>query len=137
MVRYNRLIDLFLGLATYSLQNHLRTTVKGIGQIEIDEVYVGVDKHGRQFVIPIQAKGGSDQLGAVQTKQDVRCCLEKFPSLICRPVGAQFIEDQLLALFELTIDGEDVRMVDERHYKLVPRGEISSVDLDTYRRVST
>ncbi|HAC65639.1 MAG TPA: endonuclease, partial [Cyanothece sp. UBA12306] len=25
-VRYNRLIDIFLGLTTYSLQNHLRTT---------------------------------------------------------------------------------------------------------------
>ena len=31
-VRYNRLIDIFLGIATYSLQNHLRTTVAGIGQ---------------------------------------------------------------------------------------------------------
>lgn len=39
IVRYNRLIDTFLGLTTYSLQNHLRTTVQGIGQIEIDELY--------------------------------------------------------------------------------------------------
>ena len=29
IVRYNRLIDTFLGLTTYSLQNHLRTTVEG------------------------------------------------------------------------------------------------------------
>jgi len=42
IVRYNRLIDTFLGLTTYSLQNHLRTTVKGIGQIEIDELYKSV-----------------------------------------------------------------------------------------------
>ena len=27
-VRYNRLIDIFLGISCYSLQNHLRTTVK-------------------------------------------------------------------------------------------------------------
>ena len=40
IVRYNRLIDIFLGITSYSLQNHLRTTVKGIGQIEIDELYV-------------------------------------------------------------------------------------------------
>ena len=45
-VRYNRLIDIFLGLTTYSLQNHLRTTVKGVGQIEIDEIYVGVNQGG-------------------------------------------------------------------------------------------
>lgn len=48
-VRYNRIIDTFLGITTYSLQNHLRTTVKGMGQIEIDEVYVGVDRHGCQY----------------------------------------------------------------------------------------
>jgi len=49
-VRYSRLIDIFLGIAAFSLQNHLRTTVKNIGQIEIDEIYVGIDRHGRQFI---------------------------------------------------------------------------------------
>ena len=52
----NRIIDIFLGIATYSLQSHLRTTVKGIGQIEIDEIYVCVDRAGRQFIVPVQAK---------------------------------------------------------------------------------
>jgi hypothetical protein len=39
-VRYNRLLYIFLGLTTYSLQNHLRTTVKSVGgsQIAIDEI---------------------------------------------------------------------------------------------------
>ena len=42
-VRYNRLVDIFLGITCYSLQNHLRTTVTGMGQVETDEIYVGVD----------------------------------------------------------------------------------------------
>ena len=46
IVRYNRLIDIFLGVTCYSLQNHLRTTVTGIGQVETDEIYVGIDKAG-------------------------------------------------------------------------------------------
>ena len=62
-VRYNRLIDIFLGITTYSLQSHLRTTVTKMGQIEIDEVYVGVNRNGQQFVVPVQAKGGTDRLG--------------------------------------------------------------------------
>lgn len=70
-VRYNRLVDVFLGITTFSLQNHLRTTVTGIGQIEIDEIYVGIDKHGRQFVVPVQAKGGNDRHAVVQTQQDI------------------------------------------------------------------
>ena len=69
-VRYNRLIDIFLGIACYSLQNHLRTTVSGMGQVETDEVYVGVDKSGSHYVIPVQAKGGSDKLNRVQIEQD-------------------------------------------------------------------
>ena len=88
-VRYNRLVDIFLGITTYSLENHMRTTVKGMGQIEIDEVYVGVNRNGQQFVVPVQAKGGSDQLATVQTSQDTACCAEKFPGLACRPVSAQ------------------------------------------------
>ncbi len=79
-VRYNRLIDIFLGVAAYPLQNHLRTTVKGMGQVEIDEIYVAVDKRGCQFIVPVQAKGGNDQLSSVQTEQDLACCAQKSPS---------------------------------------------------------
>lgn len=131
-VRYNRLIDIFLGMAAYSLQNHLRTTVKDMGQIEIDEIYVGIDRKGRQFVIPVQAKGGKDQLGAVQTFQDIACCAEKFPNLICRPISAQFISINQIALFELTIDNGSIKKVEERHYCLVPADQITQDDLRGY-----
>jgi len=131
-VRYNRLVDVFLGIASYSLQNHLRTTVEGIGQIEIDEIYAGVDKHGRQYVLPVQAKGGSDQLSVVQTKQDIACCAEKFPNLICRAISAQFMADDLIAMFELTQEGDEIKVVEEKHYRLVPADQIGPSDLRTY-----
>jgi len=133
-VRYNRLIDIFLGIATYSLQNHLRTTVNGIGQIEVDEIYVGVNRNGQQFVIPVQAKGGTDQLGVTQTRQDLACCVEKFPQLTCRPVSAQFMADDVIALFELTLEGQDVKVVEEKHYRLVPSDEIGEQDLKSYSK---
>jgi len=131
-VRYNRLIDVFLGITTYSLQNHLRTTVKEIGQIEIDEIYVGVDKYGRQFVIPVQAKGGNDKHGVVQTQQDIACCAAKFPSLICRAVSAQFMADNKIALFELTVEDGGIKVVEERHYQLVSSSDITPEDLKSY-----
>lgn len=134
-VRYNRLIDVFLGLTAYSLQNHLRTRVTGMGQIEIDEVYVGIDKHGCQYIIPVQAKGGSDQLSTVQVKQDIACCAEKFPELVCRAISAQFMGNSYIALFELCLDEAGfVRTVEERHYMLVPAEQISASDRDSYRR---
>ncbi len=131
-VRYNRLIDIFLGLTTYSLQNHLRTQVKGMGQIEIDEIYVGINKNGAQYVIPVQAKGGSDKLSPVQTTQDIACCEAKFPDLICRPVSAQFMEKNVIALFELTVEGGEVLVADERHYRLVASDQIDSATKRQY-----
>lgn len=131
-VRYNRLIDIFLGIAAYSLQNHLRTSVGGIGQIEIDEIYVGIDRHGRQYVLPVQAKGGNDQLSVVQAKQDIACCAEKFPSLICRSISAQFMESDLIAMFEMAVEADEVKVVEEKHYRLVPSDQISPDDLKAY-----
>ncbi|WP_205957211.1 hypothetical protein [Pantoea stewartii] len=135
-VRYNRLIDTFLGITASSLQNHLRTTVKGIGQIEIDEIYVAVDKFGRQFVIPVQAKGGNDKHAVVQTKQDILCCAEKFPQLICKAVSAQFMSNNKIAMFELIVQDDEVKIVDEKHYLLVSSSSITDSDIIQYSQLA-
>lgn len=46
------------------------------------------------------------QLATVQTKQDLACCAEKFPSLKCRPISAQFMRADRIGLFELTLELE-------------------------------
>ena len=135
-VRYNRLIDVFLGVTAYSLQNHLRTKVPEIGQIEIDEVYVAVDKHGRQFAVPVQAKGGRDQHGVVQASQDIAWCAQRLPDLICRPVAVQFVSATKIAMFELVEDGGTIKVVEERHYELVQADAITSRDLTAYRKLA-
>ncbi len=133
-VRYNRLVDIFSGVTCYSLQNHLRTAIQGIGQVETDEIYVGVDKKGAHYVFPVQAKGGSDRLNVVQIEQDFAVCAQKFPSLICRPIAAQFMADDVIALFEFEQSEDGVRIASERHYKLVPPDEVTEKDLESYRR---
>ena len=133
IVRYNRLIDTFLGLTTYSLQNHLRTTVKAIGQIEIDELYIGLDKQGCHYVIPVQAKGGKDQIGVVQTTQDIRFVEQKFPGIRCRAIAAQFMEDGTVALFELTLQKDEVKVVEEKHYQLVPADRLDATAIRNYK----
>jgi hypothetical protein len=131
-VRYNRLVDIFTGVTCYSLQNHLRTTVLGMGQVETDELYVGVDKKGAHYVFPIQAKGGRDRLSIVQIEQDIAVCAHKFPTLICRAVGAQFMQDDVIALFEFEEGDSGVGVASEKHYKLVPPEEVTDADLKTY-----
>lgn len=133
-LRYNRLIDVFTGVTCYSLQNHLRTTVPGMGQVEIDELYVGLDKKGAHYIFPVQAKGGSDKLNVVQIEQDFAVCANKFSGLICRPLGAQFIADGIIALFEFEEADGSFKISAEKHYKLVPPNEVTKEDLERYRK---
>ncbi|WP_455296564.1 endonuclease [Brucella pituitosa] len=134
-VRYNRLIDIFLGITAYSLQNHLRTKIPNYGQIEIDELYVGVDSKGAQYIVPVQAKGGSDKLGVIQTIQDVIFCQTqpRYKDCVPRTVSAQFMGGDIIAIFELTFDGNDVSIVQEKHYRLVAAKDISAADLNIYK----
>lgn len=132
-VRYNRLLDIFTGVTCYSLQNHLRTTVEGMGQVETDEVYVGVDRRGAHYVFPVQAKGGRDRINIVQIEQDFAVCAEKFPGLIPRAIAAQFMADDVIALFEFEESAEGAKIAAERHYKLVPYGEITDEELAAYK----
>ena len=133
-LRYNRLVDLFAAITCYSLQSHLRTSVVGMGGVETDELYVGVDRHGVQYVLPVQAKGGRDRLGIVQIEQDIAVCAEKFPSLVCRPIAAQFMRDDVIALFEFEITDEQVTVRDEKHYRLVAPDQLTAEELAQYRR---
>lgn len=136
-LRYNRLIDTFTGVTCYSIQNHLRTTVSGIGQVETDEIYVGVDRQGAHYVFPVQAKGGSDELSIVQIEQDIALCEEKFEDLICRAIAAQFMANNVIALFEFEVEEERVRKSVERHYELVAPEDLTAEELRRYRNRAT
>lgn len=133
VLRYNRLVDLFTTTTSYLLQSHLRTTVKNIGQVETDDLYVGVDRCGTHHAIPVQAKGAKERIGVVQIEQDFAVCRQKLPGLIPRPLAAQFLADGVIALFEFAMDTEDqVVIAAERHYRLVSQEELTPEELAKY-----
>ena len=141
-VRYNRLLDVFTGLACYPLQSHLRTSITitnaidgtpSSSQVETDDVYVGLDEHGAHYILPVQAKGGSDSLSVIQIWQDLRVAEQKFPDLIARPVAAQFMEQSVIALFEFQESNNQITIAREHHYSLVPPEELESHELAAYR----
>lgn len=135
ILRYNRLIDTFLGITCYSLQNHLRTTVPSLGQVETDEIYIGLDRRGAHYVIPVQAKGGKDKQGKVQIEQDLLMCGDKFSGLLCIPVAAQFMSDDKIALFAFERDNDGlIKIQSERHYKLVPSDGLTTSEIESYNK---
>ena len=132
-IRFNRLIDIFTGLTCYSLQSHLRTTVPEMGQVETDEIYIGIDKRGVHYVLPIQAKGGNDKLGVVQIEQDFAIGASKFSTLICKPIAAQFMANNTIALFEFESTEQGIAIISEKHYRLVKPEDLSSEELENYK----
>ena len=138
-VRYNRAVDLFMGLTCYSVQNHFRTTVDGVGQIEVDEIYIGMNSKGGHFVMPCQAKSPGDKFGIAQVLQDMLLCEGKYPQCRCRPIAMQFLTDSSFAMLELTVQETngllELVIVDETHYQLVGKDEVSPRDLDLYMKM--
>lgn len=131
-LRYNRLIDIFTGLTCYSLQNHLRTTLRDGSQVETDEIYIGLDKRGAHFVLPVQAKGGRDKIGIVQIEQDFEMSALKYPHLACRPIAAQLMDKNLIAIFEFEQTKDGIKVSSEKHYRLVKPNELSLEELKVY-----
>ena len=85
-------------------------------------------------MLPGQAKGNNDEIGVVQIEQDLALCNEKFPALRARSVAAQFLQDEVIALFEFGRDSvSEVVKLAERHYKLVPPSDLSEEELAHYR----
>ena len=144
-VRYNRLLDIFTGVTCYSLQSHMRTSIEVINplsgspekaQVETDELYVGIDRHGAHYILPVQAKGGHDSLSIIQIWQDFNVAEQKFPALIPTPIAAQFMQDGSIALFQFDKSMEEITIARECHYTLVPHTELTDEELAIYGRIA-
>lgn len=84
------------------------------------------------YIIPVQAKGHGDDLGIVQIEQDFGLAASKFPSLKCKSVAAQFMNNGAIALFEMELNGEQIAIASEKHYRLVSSDQLSEDELATY-----
>jgi len=120
------LLDIFLQITCYHLQNHWRTTIKNKGQCEIDDLYVGLNIAGKQFVFPVEAKSVGDRLNKTQLMQMVDFARERYPALILRPVGVQEMKDGSLVLAEFVPaeHPDEIQIKELRRYKLVAMSEV-------------
>jgi len=100
IVRYNRLIDTFLGLRLTASKITSETTVK-VSANRIDELYIGLDKHGCHYVIPVQPKA-QRSIGVVQTTPRYTVGRARFRNAVPGHSGA-VAKDGVVALFELNV----------------------------------
>ena len=120
-IRYNRLVDVFTSVTAYLLQSHLRTTLKQVGQIEIDDLYLGVDTDGRWYILPVEAKGPKERIGRVQISNMTAFAQQRFPELTLRPLAAQEFTYGSIFFFEFNgkVEIQEIAVTEAKRYRLI------------------
>jgi hypothetical protein len=91
LVSYSKLLDHFTGLTVYRLRSHVRKSVAGVGQAEVDEVDVGIALSDEEvpIVFPIEAKAVDDSINRVQISTQVQFARQYFPGHTIRPLAVK------------------------------------------------
>ena len=99
---YCKLFDHFTGLQIYRLRSHVRKSVPGIGQAELDAIDVGVALRDDEMpiVFPIEAKAAADALNRVQIFNMVQFSKHYFPGMTVRPLAIKVDHDFVLHIME-------------------------------------
>lgn len=130
-IRHGRLVGSFCGFEAHSLQTNLEIGCLDSGSVVIDEIYVGHCPEGVAHVVSLQV---TDDGRCVKQLVEHRLgfCRREFPRMVCRPVSAQFMSPDRIAMFELGVQDGDIRVVSEEHFELVPAAKIGDADLALY-----
>lgn len=127
VILYNRLVDIFTGLTCFHIQSHYRSFVTGMGEVELDALYVGVNKTGALFVLPVEAKSQAEteMIGRVQVSQMARLVRQDFSALRRRIIAVKALEDATIGMVEFSDDEqpEDFGIVSVVRFRLIRRGE--------------
>lgn len=119
---YCKLFDHFTGMTIYRLRSHVRKSVPGIGQAELDAVDVGIASSDSDIPVlfPIEAKALADALNRVQICNMVEYCHHYFPGYQMRPLAIKVDVESLIHLMEFNTPTKaaDLRLVRCQSYAL-------------------
>ena len=130
-VRHNRLLDLALGMVSYSLGSVRQALVPRTAPVDVDELYVGLRDFDPPCIVPVMIQRSDDPINAPRLGQVESFCRHLYPSLTPRFMAVQFVPDEdheAVVLFDLIRRGNEVKLQDEKQYRLVPADQITRDD---------
>lgn len=120
VVSYCRLLDHFTGMTIYRLRSHVRKSVPGVGQAELDAIDVGIAKSDDDIpiIFPIEAKAVSDALNRVQIHNMVQYANHYFPGFVIRPLAVKVDYQSVIHVMEFNVPHKvsDLRIVKANSY---------------------
>ena len=134
---YCKLFDHFTGLQVFRLRSHVRKSVPGVGQAELDAIDVGVALSDEEMpiVFPIEAKAAADALNRVQVFNMVQYSRHYFPGMTIRPLAIKVDRKSVLHLMEFNpaARAADLKIVRGASYVL----NLSQRQLELIRSTNT
>lgn len=124
-ILYNRLVDIFTELTCFHIQNHYRSFVAEVGEVELDSLYVGMDRTGQLTILPIEAKsvGQNEFIGRIQVSQMVSLMRQDFPNMAHRVLAVKPLSDGTVGMAEFsdTTDPDESRVISVARFRLIRR----------------
>lgn len=139
MISYCKLIDHFTGLRAFRLRSHVRKSVEGVGQAELDEVDVAValTDDERPVILPIEAKAAPDAINRVQISAMVAFCDVYFPGHEVRPIAVKVDYSSVIHFLEFnpTTEAAELQLIRHQAYRLVLSDQQREFINNTERRL--
>lgn len=127
VLRYNDMFSRFLGFRVYHLKSHVRQSVRGVGQAEVDDVHVAVERGYNEAltIVPVEAKAQHDPVVRSQVMTLAKYAEHVFPGHPIRPLTVKLLDtgEVLFMEFNVTKVPDDLRIVRHAFYRLVRHGE--------------
>lgn len=123
VLRFNDVFSQFLRVQVFHLKGHVRKSVPGQGQVEVDDVHValsgGLDDP--LILIPVEAKAKDEPVNRVQIAMQVKYANHAFPGLLVRPLTVKLFADGLVLLMEFnpSTNPADLNIVKSAYYRIV------------------
>ena len=122
VVGYCCLLDHFTGMKIYRLRSHVRKSVPGVGQAELDAIDVGIASGEDEIpvIFPIEAKAVSDELNRVQIFNMIQYAAHYYPGLKVRPLALKVDYQSAVHLIEFNVAARpgDLRIVRSASYAI-------------------
>ncbi|MEP4699615.1 MAG: hypothetical protein ABJZ79_00570, partial [Parasphingorhabdus sp.] len=119
VLRSGDLLAQFLSLDLEHVHSQLRTTLGGNGQIEISALFAECGKDEITTVVPVHIQTEKGSLQANKILRNLSYASIQFPNTPCRAVVVQVLDHNVLALFEIEKEFDELRIVQEHHVRLI------------------
>ncbi|WP_020178536.1 hypothetical protein [Methylopila sp. M107] len=124
VVGYCRLLDHFAGMTIYRLRSHVRKSVPGLGQAELDAIDVGIGQSEDEIpvIFPIEAKAVSDALNLVQILNMIAYAKHYYPHHTIRPLAVKVDFQSVIHFmeFNLATKASALKVVKNASYMINP-----------------